>query len=133
MKDGRVVLGSRARQSLDAQLSELPDGDAILTVERATRTAAQNAYLWGVVYEMIAVETGNTPEAVHEYCKIHFNPQHFMRHDRQTGEIHDAVVGGSTASLPKDAFAEYVEKVRCWAAVSLGISIPDPGETTEED
>lgn len=128
IEKGRVLLGPTNRASLLRQVGTMADGEAVVIVERSTRTLAQNRYLWGIVYAAIADHTGNTPEVVHEFCKDTFNPVHFS-YTAKNGQLIDELVGGSTASLAKDAFSEYTEKVRGWAAADLGIVIPDPGET----
>ncbi len=92
-----------------------------------TRTAAQNAYYWGVVVAMISEGTGNDPDVVHEALKSMFNPVRFTYLDK-VGEFHETRIGGSTAVKSLDAFAEYLEACRMWAAQELGIVIPDPGE-----
>src|SRR3990167_8436259 len=43
------------------------------------RSLNQNAYMCGVVYTMIAAETGHTTEEIHEYMKAMFLPRHFIR------------------------------------------------------
>ena len=55
---------------------------------------------------------------MHEYCK-----REFLGYAET--EINGAIVkiGNSTASLKKDEFALYVEKVKAWAACDLGLSL----------
>ena len=94
------------------------------------RSQNQNRYLWGVVYPAIVAvfrEHGNNvdSEDVHSYCKEHVGKlkQVFVTPD---GEV---LTGpGSTAKLDTQQFEVYVEKVRAWAAETLGIGIPLPHE-----
>jgi hypothetical protein len=85
-------------------------GDVLLTVEKATRTNKQNAY-YHVCCEHVATQLeGWTHEDVHEYNKILYNAQIKLLPDPETGELLEIKVPGSTAVLPKDAFAELLEK-----------------------
>ena len=88
------------------------------TKEKVNRSNPQNAYLWGVVYELISAYTGYTPSEVHEYCKLEFNSK----------TVHigkdEVKIGLSTASLNTVEFSQYVERVRQFGA-EQGIHIPD--------
>lgn len=91
----------------------------VATVDRKhARTLPQNSYLWGVVYPLLAEETGYDVEELHEACKFRF-----LR-DREN-EKDDLVRIKSTTDLTTTEFSEYVENVRRLAA-ELGVVIPDP-------
>jgi len=103
-----------------------------LKEQKRKRSLSQNAYLWSVVYGRIVEvfrEAGNNVDAedVHSYCKEHIGKlkQVFVTPD---GEV---LTGpGSTAKLGTMEFEVYAEKVRAWAATTLGISIPLPNEVS---
>ena len=84
---------------------------------RQSRNLEQNALLWRI-YSEIAEAFGTSADFVHEYCK-----REFLGYAET--EINGAIVkiGNSTASLKKDEFALYVEKVKAWAACDLGLSL----------
>ena len=130
---GRVESGElhiRSRKKFDASLKRWRDCEVTVTVERmhATRSAAQNRYLWGGVYDAISEHTGYDPEEVHALMKQLHLPRHRAVCDKN-GEVKgDFVIGGSTARLNKIEFGEYIERVRRWAAETLGLDIPDPVE-----
>jgi len=92
-----------------------------LTVEvrpkpRNMRSNEQNAYLFGVVYAILSEETGHEVDELHEICKIKFN-----------GKIVEGEkIGQSTTKLDSGQFTDYIERIRKWAAMDLGIHIPDP-------
>lgn len=116
---------------LDA-ISRAGDKRLVLTLkeQKRRRSLSQNAYLWSVVYARIVEvfrEHGNNVDAedVHAFCKDHVGKlrQVFVTPD---GEV---LTGpGSTAKLGTMEFEVYAEKVRAWAAETLGIAIPLPNE-----
>jgi len=82
------------------------------------RSLSQNAYLHGVVYSIIADETGHTIEEIAEVLK-----QMFLRPRIVLG----VPVMGTTTELSTLEFNEYVEKIKAWAA-GYGINVPEPNE-----
>jgi len=104
-------------------LHALPFGRYVLRVTRETRSTAANAYLWGVVYALIAEETGLTPDEVHESLKIKFRSRECL----STG----LTIVRSTRT-GSDDFWQYVEQVREWSAGFLGVYIPAPNEPADE-
>lgn len=126
--------------AIRALQSAVIGGDEIMVVriepEEKSRSHRQNRYLWGVVYKTIvdndpgffvndAVDALrkaaklSTVDVVHEYCKARFLP---------AAEFAGLgiCVAPSTAKLSRQAFQEYVEAVRRWAADELQVFIPDP-------
>lgn len=126
---GRLVI--RNRRAFDASVAELRDGwDVELTVKRlrATRSLEQNAYYWGVVVQLLSEHTGYTPDEIHELLKAKFIPKRLAVCDGN-GVIQDEIVlGGTTRSMNKLEFGEYVEAIREWSAESLDVVIPDPDQ-----
>jgi hypothetical protein len=116
---------------LDA-ISRAGDKPLVLTLkaQKKRRSLNQNAYLWAVVYPAIVEvfrEHGNNVDAenVHDFCKDHIGKlrQVFVTPD---GEV---LTGpGSTAALGTMEFEVYLEKVRAWAAETIGVAIPLPNE-----
>ncbi len=51
-----------------------------------------------------------------------------VRADDKVFRVDEFVIGGSTTRMNKLEFGEYCEAIRQWAAMELGINIPDPGE-----
>jgi hypothetical protein len=126
---GKLHVGASARSAIQEQLRTWPDCRATLTVARATssRTAAQNAYYWGVVIKHLSDYSGHTPDETHDVLKIMFLPKDVALHT-QTGEVvAEFVIGGSTTGLTSAQFSDYVERIRVWAFDTLDVSIP-PGD-----
>lgn len=118
----------RNRPALLRQLRRWKDGEVVITIERkhARRSLQQNAYLWGVVYQLLSEHTGYTVEEIHEWAKMKFIPKRIALADGN-GEVRDdLVIGGSTRKLNKVQFGEYVEAIREFAALELDCVIPDP-------
>ena len=84
------------------------------------RSLDQNAYLWGVCYDILSKWNGDLPEYWHEYCKLNFN---FIIMNVGIDEVR---VGKSTALLTTQEFYEYVERIRFWALTEHGVKIPEP-------
>ena len=84
---------------------------------RAKRTSESNRYLWAV-YAEIAKGTGFTADEVHSALKAKFLPPRFLRAGDE-----ELMVPGSTAKLDQAEFSDYVEQVRAWAAMELGIAV----------
>jgi len=91
--------------------------------EKRDRSLKQNSYLWGVVYTMIAAETGHTTEELHEFFKMLLLDRKFMQVGKE-----EFMIPKSTTTLSTEEFSKYVEQVRAFAGTELGITIPDPNE-----
>lgn len=94
-----------------------------ITVEKITRektrSLEQNAYYWGVVVKILAGETGYTKDEMHEALKVKF-----LTYENVKG-IPTVL---STTKLNTKQFEVYLEMVRRWAAMDLGIVIPEPNQ-----
>ena len=90
-------------------------------VKGAIRSNAQNSYYFGVVVNILADYTGYTQEEMHSYLKRRFLAPHevIIGDDSQT-------ISPSTTKLSTEEFTAYIEAIRRWAAMDLGLSIPDP-------
>lgn len=125
----RGKLFIRNRRGFDQQVAQLRDGlelELALTRRRATRSLPQNAYYWGVVVELLAEHTGYTPDEIHDICKALFIPKKLSVQDGNGEVVGQFVIGGSTRTLNKIEFGEYMESIRRWAAETLDVVIPDP-------
>lgn len=94
------------------------------------RSSPQNQYYWGVVIKEISIRLRDlghqwlTDEDVHDMMKLKFNNEQIVS---EHGEVLE--LPKSTTTLTKPQFAEYVEKIRMWAADFLRIDIPDPNQS----
>lgn len=94
---------------------------------RKKRTNPQNALYWKWVH-LIATETGNEPDLIHEYLKERFLPP-------QTIKIagNEIQVPGSTTKLNTAQMTDYMSWVEQWAASELGIILPHPEDEYYEE
>lgn len=92
---------------------------------RPPRSLLQNNYLWGVVYEYIANDTGQDAEEIHEEMKKMFLPR-FFKYDEDGVERE---VEKSTTRLSTKEFKKFIEQVCAWAATEHGINIPTPRQS----
>jgi hypothetical protein len=129
IREGRLFIHNR--RDFDRQLAQMPERWTLeVSVKRlaATRSHHQNAYYWGVVIDRLVQHCDHnyTPEEMHELCKARFIPKTLALHDGNGEVVCEFVMGGSTRTLNKVQFGEYVESVRRWAADALALDIPDP-------
>ena len=103
-----------------------------VTIDRHTdtRSARANAYLWGPVYREIAAYTGHTVEDIHEAMVARFLPSEQKRvafFNRTSGEVLEVSTSRRrTSKLTGQAFFDFVEAVRQFAAEFLGVETEDP-------
>lgn len=87
---------------------------------RKKRSADQNSLYWkwcGIV----ADETGNTADDVHEFAKARFLPKHFVTIGEETRETRKTTTKLTTADM-----SAYMEKFSAWAESEMGIPLPHP-------
>lgn len=119
---------ARGRREMEAAISKWDDCEVefIIAEKRLARSIQQSRWYRGPVLNAISEKTGSTPEYLHEYFKILFNPVETSIVDPVTGELLNVhIEGGSTRKLTAKAFSEFCEKVRQWAAERLDLDIPD--------
>lgn len=133
IEGGKLTITNRRRFEEDVR--ECKDCEVVITVRKwGRRSNQQNRYYWGVVVQEIKLRLKTlghrlTIEEVHNFLKEKFLPVHLLDGE---GTIL-ATIPGSTATMNKGEFSEYVDQVREWAAQTLEISIPDPGASNEID
>ena len=118
------------RDLLDEFCKRFPAKTWILKITRrkAKRSDPQNRYYWGVIVHCVRVGLLNlghdlNKDEVHAFLKGKFNAVKVMNNDGFVEEF-----PGSTATLNKIQFGEYVEKIAQWSAEFLSITIPSPNE-----
>lgn len=117
------------RKLLAAAMKHLPDGpyEFELRPWAETRRAKQNAYLWAVIYKLIAQESGYTVDQVHELMKVRHNNLRMV--DPETGE--EIRVGQTTTKLSIADFAAYIDAVMLDGAEWWGITFPEPRQSED--
>ena len=123
VKGGKVIFDQPTRWRGAVARHEAKRVELTLAREKKARSLKANAYLWGVVYRTIAEWSGHDEDELHEVFKGMFLPARELMFP--TGEAVEA--RGSTKVLDSFAFAEYVSKVKLWAA-EQGVHVPEPDE-----
>jgi len=124
----------RNRELFDKVMSAWPDCEAVLTIEKkhATRSLQANRYWWGVCVKLVSEHTGYTPEQIHDIAKQMFLPKHLAVTGKNGELLGEYVVGGTTTTLNKVEFGEFVSKFKEWALDKLDVVIPEADPDYEE-
>lgn len=129
IKQGKLEF--KQRSSFLTDLSAFPDGDYVITIEKAKkkRSIEQNRYYFGVVIPIVKqglIDAGYriTTEGTHEFLKSEFNVVELV--NEHSGEIIKTI--GSTSEMTTSKMMDYFAKITEWAAEFLNVQIPQPGE-----
>ncbi len=123
--DGVKIIVFRKPEYVAEQLAQYQVGkDIVILVETMApiRSKQQNAYLWGVVYPIIAEATGYSENEVHEWAKSAYLKPRIINIKGKS-----YYVTSSTASLNVSDMVEYIDKL-CALALELGSRVPTPME-----
>lgn len=93
---------------------------------RDNRSNKQNAYYWGVVIEILSAHTGFSKDEMHEVLRNKFLRKYKVL---PTGE--EIKITKSTAELNTVEFENYLESIRKFSDIELGVTIPLPNEFKE--
>ena len=117
---GTLALDDPARFKASLQAYRGKAVEVVVRRPKSQRSDPQNRYYWSVLVAMIADYCGYTTDEAHEALKWQF-----LRRPADVVGAPDTV--RSTTSLSTAEFADYCERIRTWAAVDMGLAIPDPG------
>tara|TARA_R110002050_G_scaffold44127_10_gene105255 strand:- start:259 stop:639 length:381 start_codon:yes stop_codon:yes gene_type:complete len=94
--------------------------------QRNTRSVNANKYYWKCIIQPLANELGYLTDEMHETLKVKFNSEFEMI------TINEMTTGiqkvKSTTQMDTKAFDTYMERIRVWAAIDLGIRLRMPNE-----
>ena len=98
--------------------------------QRNTRSNNQNKYYWKCIIQPLANELGYLTDEMHETLKVKFNSEFQMlqMNDKTTG-IQKV---RSTTQMSTKGFAMYLERIRVWAMIDLGLRLQAPNEEFDE-
>lgn len=110
------------------KLSPAKEYDVTVAIHNRNRTIPQNSLYWLHV-ACIADETGSDRDEVHAELKRLYLPSESV-----TGMYGETIVRPvSTTKLDTAQFSAYIEKVVAFAASTLGIVLPMPGDLAFEE
>jgi len=123
VKAGKPNFSQEQRTAMEVELEKLEGKTVYITIThtRPPRSLMQNAYYHGIVVQMIADETGETPKKVHADLKDEFLPEFWVKEEGR-----ELKLAKSTARLNTKEFKEYIDRIVAWASAFHGIVIPDP-------
>lgn len=117
--DGRISFGSEENKTrFKLYAGNHPNRTYRLEPIESLRSMRQHRYYW-LYLGIVSLETGHTPEELHEWAKREFLP---VRYATVLGK--DVPVTASTTNLSKTDFGEYLEKI----CAETGVPLPDPQE-----
>ena len=150
VKDGK--LQKNTTQNILQELAHLEGKRVVITIEKqkSSRSLQQNSLYW-VYIDILSQELGHSKDEMHELVKYKFlKLKRFISIvngksvilaledgiyvDVSTGEIHDIEKVepydkiGSTATLTKSEFIDFIDSLITWAKDFLGITLPSPEE-----
>ena len=97
----------------------------VIAKKQRNRSVAQNRLMW-LWFTCIAQETGETPERIHDYYCYRYIPHEIT--DLSTGQV--IKVCGHSSSLTTEAFTNFLNQVQADAATELGITLPNPDDSS---
>lgn len=118
--EGHITFSDKYRWTEYLRQIEGKYVDIEVKIYRKKRTLDQNAYWWGVVMQTLSENTGYEKEEMNDLIESMFLSKEL--------EIEGVVytVPGKVKNLSTVEFNELKERVQRWAAIDLGIDIPDP-------
>lgn len=118
---------SRGRaMALIAALDLSKAWEVIVRPKKAKRSLDQNSLYW-MWLGIIANDTGNTANDVHEWCKCEFLPPVFVAINGKQQECRRSTTELNTADM-----TAYLDRVSAWSAMELGIALPHPDDQGRE-
>ena len=131
VKNGKVTVLDERYQDY---LHTLPER-CQLTISSYTpysrRSTQQNRYMHGVVFKVIGDEIGYSPEEVKDIMKLKFLSETRIIDTREG--LENITVIKETKSLTTQELEDFLEEVKQFAMIKLGIYIPDPDTIETED
>ena len=117
---------ANSHKALGKKLSELKPGQYVLEVKRnrPIRSISQNKFYFAIL-KVIATETGNDIDRLHEIAKKKFNGEMVIL-PKSGAEM----VGKSTGDLDSKEFTAYINRVKLWARDEFGVLIEERENTT---
>ena len=133
MTEGKLAICPAQKAQLAAALKKWPDIAVDVTIApfQETRRARANRFLFGVIYKLIAQETGHSVDDLHEYFKARHNSKVIEFLNVETGEMEERRIAQTTTKLSIQEFSDYMERVMVDGAELCGVVFPEPRESED--
>ena len=117
-------------KSLQTHLNRLQGiVEVSITKVKNNRTLPQNSYYWKIL-EIIGYELGYDSESMHEIFK-----NKFLRKEKEIlykGKAFKAEKNISTTKLTTKQFITYIDEIKRFCSIELGMYVPDAGDDSLE-
>lgn len=133
IKDGKLVLDDS--YAFKTAMWRMKDGARVtvsVEAEKDRRSAAANRYYWGVVIKLIAEETGQDAQDIHDDLRDRFLRKTITYEDKRSGQVREREFARGSSGLTVNEFYEFVEQARLFAAEFFGMRIPEPDREYRE-
>lgn len=100
--------------------------EVVVRPKKTKRSLDQNSLYWKWC-TIIANDTGNTPNDIHEYLKGEFLPPVFVTVNGKSRECRRSTTDLNTADM-----TNYLNRIEAWAATDLGLLLPHPDDRGRE-
>lgn len=120
------IINDSDRQAVKDYIDALPSGKiytAVIVRKQAKRTLSQNRLYW-LYIACICQETGNDKDTIHEFLR-----GKFLGIEERTIGNEQVTSIKSTKGLNTVQFGNYIDRIVTWAAMELGVVLPDPKES----
>jgi hypothetical protein len=124
--DGRLVIADR--EAFNGQVQAMRRGPVSVDISIARPRHSQKArgYYRGVVLRLICDHTGDDPSDLHDFFKRRFTEPVVHTVLGEPFEVY------TTAENDSQEFFDFVERIRNFALVELGVETPDPDPRWKE-
>ena len=97
-----------------------------LSAVQSDRSKAQNAYYWGVVLKILAMEFDGSDSQYAKDCMHHWMKRMFLLNEDQY--YNQRIPTPSSTELSTKEFSKYLQSIRDWVYHEHQINIPEPNE-----
>lgn len=122
-KDGKVEVD---RPRFARLLEQLKDGKYEVNVEKVGKPGVQQRkYYFAVIVPAFAEYWGVDEDDTHDLLKLHQNKKVIEVTNKQTGEVEEQTVAGSTAGFTTEQWSQFIERCQRWGATDFGFVVPE--------
>jgi len=126
-EDGKWSFDKHRFQRLTERLSDGPY-DFIVEKHVNSRSGKQNRAYFACIVRPCSESSGYEEDEVHELLKRYCNPKTVEMLNKQTGEVEEVIIGGTTTAMNIEEFSLYFKRCQQFAAETWDCYCEDPNE-----
>lgn len=98
-----------------------------VTIEKEAKagSAKQRGYYFAVIVPAFAEYWGVDDDDAHDLLKANCNKKTIEVVNKQTGEVEEQTVAGSTAGFTAEQWTLYIDRCQRWGATDFGFVVPE--------